>query len=126
MDCKTQVMAGLCVFWVNTRCLVVVRRQNTTRAAGRRGVGQYVLFVQAYGGDRSAFGQYHRGNRGTAVGGGNTVIQSGMGADTRVVLTERAVKEDTMEADRTRGMRTMSRMEDSGAGGRTIAWLWLG
>ena len=54
------------------------------------------------------------------------MIQSGTGADTRVVATERAVKEDTMEADRTRGMRTISRMEGSGAGGRTIAWLWLG
>ena len=46
-----------CVFWVNTRCLVVVRRQNTTRAAGRIGVGQYVLFVPAYGGDRIVLGQ---------------------------------------------------------------------
>ena len=57
MDCKTQVMAGLCVFWVNTRCLVVVRRQNTTRESGRIGVGQYVLFVPAYGGDRIVLGQ---------------------------------------------------------------------
>ena len=66
MDCKTQAMAGLCVFWVNTKCLVVVLRQNTTRSSGRIGVGQYVLFVPAYGGDRSVLGQQHRGNRGTA------------------------------------------------------------
>ena len=50
VDCKTQAMVGVCAFWVKTRCLVVVRRQNTTRAAGRIGIGQYVLFVPAYGG----------------------------------------------------------------------------
>ena len=54
------------------------------------------------------------------------MIEIGIGAETRVVTTERAVKEGKMEADGTRGILTMSRMEDNGAGGRTIAWLWLG
>ena len=64
MYCKTQVMAGVCVFWENTMCLFVVRRQKTTITSGRRGVVQYVLFVPAGGGDRIVFGQHHRGNRG--------------------------------------------------------------
>ena len=46
MDCKTQAMAGVCVFWGNTRCLVVVLRQNTTRASGRIGVGQKCCLFQ--------------------------------------------------------------------------------
>ena len=50
MDCKKQAMAGVCVYWVKTRYLVVVRIQNTTRAAGRILIGRYVLVVPADGG----------------------------------------------------------------------------
>ena len=50
MDCKKQAMAGVCVYWVKTRYLVVVRIQKTTRAAGRILIGRYVLVVPADGG----------------------------------------------------------------------------